>query len=417
MKTELEKINDVERLLKVTFEWNEVQGDYEQLVMNLRKNFKLDGFRPGKVPVSIAKKHLAARIQYEFINTMIEKTFDEAVKDTGILDYIGSSLEDVSFEENKPLTYDIKIEVDPEIVLPDYKKGLSVQKKEYIIEERDIQQYIDAVIKERAEIEKVSGTIESGYFVTVDLVNDQGSRQEDIKWEVGTTPLDGDVEKAFIGKKAGDEFKVVLTIKNKSSENTVFIKNVEKHLYPEINDEWVKTNLETVDTLEAWKKQIYDSIAKEMGDRAKYEFEQNIKNWFRDNIKVTLPKARIENYLENMVTQFNYQRGGKSNINPADIKHFYRPQAEESVRWFLIEEKIKEDEGLDVTSEDFEAKIDEMLALYPEDQKDSFRNIYKQENYRKQLELQILSEKIFAHINEFVKVEIEKVKLSDLTQN
>jgi len=415
MKTVLENINDVEKLIKVTFEWDEVKDDFDKLVKKLRKSLKLDGFRPGKVPMTLAKRHLAPRIQYDFINTMIEKTFDGAVKEVGINDYVGSSLEDVKFEENEPFVYNIKVEVDPEITLPAYKEGFTANRKKYVVEDSDIDSYLETVKKERAEVEVVDGEIETGFFVTVDLVKVDDEKQEDVQWEVGQAPLDGDVEKEFIGKKAGDELTIELTIEDNTSKNTITIKSVQKHVYPEINDEWVKENMETVETVDAWKNQIKESMVKELNDRAKFEYEQNIKNWFKENMEFSLPQSRVENYLDGMVKQFNQQQGGNSNVDPEEIKKFYKPQAEESVRWFLIEEKIKEDEGLDVTSEDFDAKVDEMLVQFPEEQRESFRNIYTQDNYKNQLELQILSEKIFAHIKEFVAEEIEEVKVNELS--
>ena len=416
MKTVLENVNDVEKLLKVTFEWDEVKNDYDKIVNKLRKSLKLDGFRPGKVPMKLAKRHLGPRSQYDFINKVIEKTFEDAVKNEDVKDYVGSALQDVKFEENEPFEYHIKLEVDPEITLPNYKDGLTVKKKEYIIEDDDVENYMDSVKKERAEVEKIDGEIESGHFVTVDAKKEADDEtQKDLKWQVGEEPLVGDAEKEIIGKKAGDELTLELKLGDEEPEKyTLTIKNIEKYNFPEINDEWVQENLETVDSVEAWKNQIKDSMKTEIEDRAKQEYEQNIRKWFYDNMEISLPQARVENYLEGMVKQFNYQQGGQSNIDPEEVKKIYRPQAEESVRWFLIEEKIKEEEGLDVTSEDYDAKVDEMLQQYPEEQREQFKNIYNQDNYKQQLEMQILSEKVFDHIKEFVNEDVEEIKTSEL---
>jgi len=81
----------------------------------------------------------------------------------------------------------------------------------------------------------------------------------------------------------------------------------------------------------------------------------------------------------------------------------------------LIEDKIKVEEGIAVTSEDFHAKIEEIVSQYPEEQKQQFKDIYNQDNYKKQMELQILSEKIFEHVKSFVKEDIEEIKASELT--
>jgi trigger factor len=415
MKTVVENINDVEKLIKVTLEWDEVKEDYDKICQKLRKKLKIDGFRPGKVPMKLAKKHLEAQIQYEFINEIVEKTFENAAKNENVKDHIGSSLEDVNFEENEPFTYSVKIEVDPEFELPDYKKGFSVKRKQYIVSDDDVENYLESVKKERVEIEKVDSEIEKGHFVVCDLEAEGKDKEENVQWEVGVEPLTEKAEKEFIGKKAGDSFETELTIKEKTDTYKVTIKSVQKHVFPEITDEWVKKNLETVESLDAWKKQIKEAIEKELNNRTQQEFETNIKNWFKENMDITVPRARVESYLDGMVKQFNYQQGGASNIAPADIKKFYEPQAEESVRWFLIEEKIKEDEGIAVTSEDFDKKIEELLSQYPEEQRDQFKEIYNNDNYKSQLELQIFSEKIMDHVKEYVKEDVEKLKASDIT--
>ncbi len=213
MKTVLENINDVEKLVKVSFEWNEVKDDYIKLCNKLRKDFRLDGFRPGKVPMSLAKKHLAPRIEYEFVNSVIEKTFEEAIKSEGIKDYIDSSLQDMNFEENKDFTYDIKIEVDPEISLPKYKDGFTIKKKIHVIEDNDVEKYLESVKKERAEIINIDGKVENGHFVTCDLMKDgEETTQEDVQWQVGEKPLAGDAEKAILDLNNGDKFSTELMI-------------------------------------------------------------------------------------------------------------------------------------------------------------------------------------------------------------
>lgn len=414
MKTTLEHINEVEKLVNVTLEWDEISVEYDKLCKKLRKNYKMDGFRPGKVPMALAKKHLAPKIQYDFINQMIKKYFDEAIKDTDLKEYVGTSLEDVKFNENEPMVFDIKVEVDPELVLPTYKDGFTVKKKNYIVDDTVFEQYLEIAKREHAEVEKIDGEVESGHFVTCNLIKEDQTKEEGVKWEVGEEPLTGDVEKEFIGKKSGDEFETELSIKENRAKYKVTIQNIQKHAYPTIDDEWVKGNIASVESLEAWKKQTLDAFRKESEVRVKHEFESNIKNWFKENMEIELPKTRIENYLDGMVEQYKAQQGGNLDIDPATLKQFYRPQAEESVRWFLIEEKIKEDEGIAITSEDFDAKVEENLATYPEDQREQYRSIFNNEQYKKQMELQLFSDKIMAHIQEFVSEDVEDVKPNEI---
>jgi trigger factor len=108
----------------------------------MRKGLKIDGFRKGKVPEGLAKRILKPNVMLKFSNQVIDKTHLEAVKVAGVEEYLDMHVVDLDFDENQPFNYTIKIEVDPEISLPDYKKGYKVTRNEYIVDPETIEHYI-----------------------------------------------------------------------------------------------------------------------------------------------------------------------------------------------------------------------------------------------------------------------------------
>jgi len=421
MDINIEKVNSVEKTVKVILAWENVSDDYDKIVKKLRKNLKLSGFRPGKVPMGLAKRHLAPNIQYEFVNKIIEKTFQNVLEEKNMTEYVDSSLENVVFKEGEPFEYTIKLEVDPQITLPDYKSDMKLTRKKYIVSDDDIELYMDEIKKEKAEVLMVDGAVEEGFFINCNLekLDDDGNLIEGEKiegrlYEVGVKPLDDKNAELLIGKNVNDVIKINLELEaGQPSDYNVTIIGIEEHKLPEINDEWVKTNLTSVDSLEAWKKQVSSSMQKDLETRAKQEFDGSIQDWFLNNMEFEVPKSRISHYLDGMVNNFKTQSGNMK-VDENEIRKYYEPQAEKSVKWFMIEGKIKDDEGIAITSEDFDKKVEELVSSYPEDQREQFVNIYKQDAYKQQIEMQLISDKIMEHILENAQIDTEEIKSSDL---
>src|SRR6056297_2732374 len=133
MNVELNEISAVKQEITAKFEWDEVKDIYNNTVRELKQDFRMNGFRPGKVPTNLLKKQIGPKIKYQTLNRIFREYNDDVFEEAGVkmdelLDY---SITDVEFEENKPFSYKIEIEMDPEVEVFDYKEGFSLKKKEY----------------------------------------------------------------------------------------------------------------------------------------------------------------------------------------------------------------------------------------------------------------------------------------------
>ena len=179
MKAELINSTPIEKTVKVVVDWDEIADDYIAVFNDLRRDLKIDGFRKGKVPESLAKRLLKPQIFVSFTNQIIEKTHKQALKDVGMDDYLDLHIAELDFNENTPFNYTIKVEYDPEITLPDYKKGIKIQQKEYIVDPETVERYIEDFLENQAEVQEVFDGAQDGDFLVADLqALDEGTIQQ-----------------------------------------------------------------------------------------------------------------------------------------------------------------------------------------------------------------------------------------------
>jgi len=423
MDVELQQKSPVTHLLKVRFDWDEVVETYEKVAHKLRKNLKLDGFRPGKVPLSIAKRHLAPNIQYEFINQVVNNSYKDALEEKGITEIVDSKVTDIDFKEGKPFEYEIKVEVDPEIKLIDYKKGFPVTQKKYILDKEDIDRYIEEIRENQAEVKEVTEGAQSGHYMICDLqeVDENGipmvgKKVEDRMIKLGEGVFKESDITNLIGAKAGDE--VIATLEPEKGQKVAYkikVKRVEEHRLPEIDDQWVQDNLESVSSLKEWRQQLEKTMQKEWEQHAEKELQDTIKTYFIDNHDFPVPDARIKLYLDRLVEDLKRRaEQQKQPLDEQEIRTQYRPKAERDIRWLLIEDKLRSQEDIEVSSDEIQAKIEQLIRQYPEDQREAVKNLYRHPEAKSNLKYELLEEKVLAHLRQHANIKTKKVRTKDL---
>jgi len=423
MKAELINSGAIEKTVKVSIGWDEIAEEYQQVFANLRKDLKIDGFRKGKVPEGLAKRMLKPNVMLKFSNQVIDNTHQEALKAAGVGEFLDMHVVDLDFDENQPFNYTIKIEVDPEISLPDYKKGFKVTRKEYIVDPETIDHYIDDFLESQAEVQEVSEGAEDGHFIVGDLqaldengIPQIGKRLPDRMIKVGEGIFGDKKAGDFIGARAGDH--VNLNLKSSTGEPlryVVEVKRVEKHTLPELTDELVKGQMKDVATAAEFRQKITENLEHKWEHQADDEFDHVITDYFVDNTKFDIPPYRLNFYMERIIENLKNSSKNKS-IDETKVREEYKLMAEKNIRWYLIQKAIIIQEKIAVSDEEVQAAIDKMLENYPEEQKEQAANYYRQAKNKMDVRMDLLDHKVLEHVKEFAKAKKETIHTESLHQ-
>ena len=420
MKVDVTNTSTVERSLKVNLDWEEVADTYKKTFNRLRKGLKIDGFRPGKVPESIAKRLLDTKIKYDFSNDVIETTYKKILEENGIAEYVNLTVKDIDFKENEFFDYSMSVEVDPEITIIDYEKGFPVSKTTYVVDKEDVDLYLENLREQYAEAREIADGAKEGHYILCDLQETEngvpiiGRKIEDRIVKVGEGVFGKPGANRLIGVKSGD--KVLINIKQENGNETTYevnVKKVESRIFPELTDDFVKDNFEKLNSYKELRNQVERSLQEDWDKRSEKEYMKAISDYFVQKIDFEIPPSRISKFLDNIVENIK-SKNDQTEIDENQIREQYKSAAIWEIKWYLIQRELIKNENIDVSSDEIDSEIEEISKRYPELERNKVVQYYRKNENRANLRSDIYDKKVFNHLKKFVKVKKETIRTSEL---
>lgn len=410
MNVEVENLDKVRKKVQVILPEEKIAELRESIYEELKKNAKIKGFRPGKVPKSIITTYYKDHIDEELQTRMVRSTMGEALL-TAKVDPITEPI--VNFiDEDDRHGYELECEVIPEIELPSYK-GVEVEVDAINITDEDVEKRIDGLQHMHAEMisrESDAGA-QKGDFVVIKYqgyMNGKpvkGVGTEYYPVELGSANLMPEFETALIGMKPGEEKEVEITfpddypdkdVASKAMQFQVHVKEIKEKRLPEINDEFAKDlNFENIEVM---KVGLREEIGKEKETARKRDIAQKIMETLTKSIDIPVPKRlldkRVHAMIDDAMNRFQSDKMTEEeqrNLEGNLIKDF-EPRAEERIKGEIILKKIAETESITVDDNE----IHERMKKMAEDSRRSYEEIekfYREYNMMDSLGASIVEEK------------------------
>ncbi len=374
VKTEVKKISSSKRELKITLPKETVDEIREQQAQLVRKEVQVPGFRKGKAPLNMVKRRYASLIEAYTLENAVEKSLALASEQEKI-EILGTpEAKEVNFDEEGNLVSQIEIETFPEIELKKYK-GIELTRDKYVVTDQLVENNIEQLRKERAEISAIDGPVAEGNLVKVDMqeLDESGApivgrKYSDVEFKVGEGRFDKDIEMQLIGVKKGETKRVEKVypedfpqkeFAGKKELYDITVKEIFEEKLPELNDEFVQElgdeSLKTVDDL---KKRIRENLEQRYKDEANARLEDDLIQTLLSENPFDVPQSMVENYLNSLVQNARYQY---PNAKEEDLRKAYQANAETMVKWYYLMQKIAEAEKIEVTDDDVEAFLNEQV--------------------------------------------------------
>jgi trigger factor len=416
VKIELKEISAIEREMEFELLWEEIEKDYVTFSKKFAKDVTLPGFRKGMVPMSLLEKKFGPQIDYDFINDKFSDYYSSALDEKDIDPVSQPELIDLDFKKGTPLKLKVKFEVMPEWDMPKYKDGFPLEQSTYVIEEDDIQESLDRLRENAAEVKVIDEAAKSGDHLVADVeeLDKDGkviNEAKDSKIQLGLSPFDGETEKELVGVKAGE--KRTISIKNDEGDDHVFtlsVTAVEEHILPELNDEFAQTVHPEAETLDALKEKVRAELESYWSRQSDTFLEEQIADYFIDQLKdVELPKTVVEEQAKNIYEDMKKRYPSDAEMDEKAVIENYSETATKSLKWQLVKNKIVKDNEIKVEDSDIDAKIEEMLQNVNEELRDSYKKYYETPQIKNQFHDDVINTKIMDHIKSFAKIKNKKV--------
>lgn len=355
------------------------------------KDVKVDGFRPGKLPKSIYISRFGWESLYnEGIEFAFQSTYGMALQEAGVYpvdDPKVDLVDPAAIEKGKSFDYTVEVDVWPNVHLGEYK-GVKVKKQSTRVLKKDVEAYINNVLKGKAENIIKEGAAELGDTVVIDFegfvdgVAFEGGKGENYSLELGSNSFVPGFEEQLVGAKSEDEVEVKVTFPENyhadlASKDAVFkcvVHEVKTKEVPTLNEEFVKElELENVNTVEEYQEYVKNLLKDQKAQAAEQQFEQDCIEAVLKNSYAEFPQSLINQAVERNVRRIEEQ--AKQYQLPVEVLLQYyqmgsledfRKVSEEQVRKEFLQELVFEEiiklENIEASQEELEAKYLEIAG-------------------------------------------------------
>jgi trigger factor len=411
-------------------------------LVDLKDKVKLNGFRPGKVPVSHLKKVYGRSVMAETIDQTIRDTNTQIFTDRGFRlatePKITLPTEQNEVEEllagRTDLTYTVAIEVVPSIQLADFKT-FSVEKPVVEVTDAEVDEAIKRIADQnRPYAAKPEGAkAETGDRVTIsfkgsiDGVPFDGGTGEGIQVVIGTGQFIPGFEEQLVGMAVGETRTLKVSFpKNYASEKLAgqpaefetSATLIEAPGETQIDDEFAKTlGLESLDKL---KEAARERLVAEFAGATRQRVKRSLLDRLDESHKFEAPPSLIEeefNLMWNSI-KAEMESSGKTfadeDTTEEAAKDEYRKIADRRVRLGLVLSEIGEKNKITVTDEEVSRAVIERARSMPGREKEVWDYYRSNANALAQLRAPIYEDKVVDFILELANVTEKKVSREDL---
>ena len=384
MAVAVETLEKLERKMTLTLPVATVQNEVEARLRKMARQVKIDGFRPGKVPMSIVTQRYGYSVHYEVVNDKVGEAFQQAANDAKLRVAGGLKIsESDKAADAGNMNFDAVFEVYPEVLIGDLSTA-EVEKTNADVTEAAIDRTLDILRKQRrtfAQRSAADGTAE-GDRVTVDFVGKidgepfEGGKAEDFAFLVGEGQMLKEFDEAVRGMKLGESKTFPLAfpadyhgadVAGKTADFMVTVKKLEAQHLPEVNEAFAKSLGISDSSIEGLRADIKKNLEREVKFRLIAKNKGAVMDALIAKAELDLPNSIVQSELDRLAeaARADLKQRGIKDADKAPIpEDIFRPQAERRVRLGLVVAELVKANDLGAKPEQITAHIQEMAASY-----------------------------------------------------
>jgi trigger factor len=367
------------RVIDIEIPTEEVNAAFDEKLNKYRKDMKLPGFRPGKVPATLIRQRFGESIKAEIIDELVQKSFKDACEKNNINPVAPAKVNDLKNPDDKPLTISIETEVDPDIDITGYeslKTKLSPKK----IQDSDVDEAFQNIRDRMAEYKDIDRPTQKGDFVKIEYLSVivEGERKNDIRnpqypVEIGAEKQLKDFDKGLTGHSAGEIVDISVKfpkdyaqedVAGKTVEFQVKLVAVQEKILPEINEEFLKKIGNFADEA-TFREHLKANLESESIKHAKEEAHEQAISTLINNNPFDVPPARIEQFID-YIYQETLQQTPKGTPEPVreEFSVKYHEIAIGAIRRRRIIDFIAKKENIKATQTEVDEEIQKLAEYY-----------------------------------------------------
>lgn len=384
----------------------------------IRKEAKIQGFRPGQAPLSLIKTKYGNAVKGEVLDELVQTYTEKTLEENKIRPALRPKVEITKYEEGADIEFKIDVDALPEIKPVDFKT-LTIEKITTKAAEKDIQNALDrmAGMRKTTEIVDEKRATQTGDVIVIDFEGTmngeafKGGTGKDYYLNLGSNTFIPGFEDQLTGKNVGETVDVDVTFpenyhaKDLAGKKALFkvnIKELRKYKEAQIDDEFAKTF--GAESLDALKKMIEEELNKEYENVARIYTKRSLLDALAASHSFEVPQSMVDMEFDAIWKQF--EEAKKANQLDEDekaksedeLKKEYHDIAERRVRLGLLLAEVANEHNISLSQEDLTKAVMAEARRYPGQEKAVFEYYQKNRQALEGLKAPLFEEKVVDYI-------------------
>jgi trigger factor len=432
MAVQVETLDKLERRITLTLPASTIASEVESRLRRLSRTVRADGFRPGKVPMSVVSQRYGYSVHSEVLNDKVGQVFSEAVTEAKLRVAGPPRITEKAEAPEGEVAFDATFEVYPDVKLGDLAQA-EVERVTTEVTDAAVDKTIDILRKQRRTFQQRPASegaapgdrVTIDFAGTVDGVPFEGGKAEGFQFVIGEGQMLEQFDNAVRGMKSGDSKTFPLQfpadyqgkdVAGKEADFTVTLKKIEAQHLPAVDEPLAKALGIAGGTVEALRADVRKNLEREVKFRVQARNKASVMDALVKSAELEVPKSLVAGETERMVEQMraDLKKRGVKDAETAPIPaEMFQAQAERRVRLGLVVAELVRSQNLQAKPEQLQAHIEELAQSY-EKPGEVMRWYLSDRNRMAEVEAIVVENNVAAHVLERAKATPKDVPFDEL---
>ena len=314
MQVSVETTSNIERRMTIGVPAQEIDQAVQKRLQETARTVKMNGFRPGKVPMRVVKRRFGDSVRQEIVGEVMRDNYIKALQEQDINPAGWPKFEPKTMEEGKDLEFVAIFEVLPEVELGDFSK-ISVEKPKAEIADKDVDTMIDNLRRQQATMKSVKRKSKNKDVVlidfkgTVDGEEFEGGAAENHKLTLGSGQMIPGFEKGIVGGKAGEELEIEVTfpedyqneeLAGKPAKFDIRIHEVQEPQLPELDAEFFKKFGIDAEDEATFREEVQKNMERELKQAVSNKVKNDVVEGLLESTELEVPASLVDQEIDRL---------------------------------------------------------------------------------------------------------------------
>ena len=410
MMVSVETLSDLERRLQVSVPATRVRQQVDARLLKVSRTARIKGFRPGKAPIHVVRKHYGPQVRDEVVSDLIRETLAEALRQEKLQPAGGPRIEPQKSEQPDDLRYTATFEVYPQIELKSVG-SIRLTRPTAAVTDGDLEAMIESLRRQRPNWTEVERGCRDGDRITIDFEGRiggepfDGGKSENLVIVLGSGRLLPDFEQGVRGAAAGEKREFDLrfpddyqakALAGKTARFQAILRKVEESHLPEVDAAFCVAFGVNEGGIEALRAEVRENMERELAQAVQARLKAQVMDQLLAANPIAVPNALVEAEIRDMQMEF-LRRAATRDARQLPPRDSFAQAARRRVALGLILNEVIRHAGIQPNAAQVQARLDEVVSTFS-DPDEARRQYLQNEAATRQLQMSVLEDQAVAWV-------------------